>query len=91
MDNGSKKSLPLHSAIDFDNRIAIEGITAIITSDDKMFCAKASDNILTVKGENLSIELVDLSCNKVILNGKITCVQKSGQLDPKGFFKRLFK
>lgn len=70
--------------------IKICGVKAVDDYNENEINALTICGRLLIKGENLNIETLDLSLGELVLNGKISALVYSEDIQGKGFFKRLF-
>lgn len=69
---------------------ALDGVTDVDAFNEEEIQAKTDYGALTIKGEKLHIEELDLSCGKLIVNGKITALIYINDGSKKSTFRRLF-
>lgn len=69
---------------------ALDGVTDVDAFNEEEIQAKTDYGALTIKGEKLHIEELDLSCGKLKVNGKITALIYVNDGSKKSTFRRLF-
>lgn len=71
-------------------RAALDGVTDVDAFNEEEIQAKTDYGALTIKGEKLHIEELDLSCGTLKVNGKITALIYINDGSKKSTFRRLF-
>lgn len=75
-------------------QMTISGVTDVLSFDDQIIIVETNLGLLTVKGENLKINKLNIDTSDFSLNGKIISVSYSeGQLNLKqnNFLGKIFK
>lgn len=74
-------------------KISITGVIDIHSFDDELVLAQTELGILTIKGDDLRMNKLNLDNNELIVEGQICAVAYSDASEEKtkGFMKKLFK
>lgn len=75
-------------------KMTISGVTDVLSFDDQIIIVETNLGLLTVKGENLKINKLNIDTSDFSLNGNITGISYSeGTLEAKqnSFLGRIFK
>lgn len=74
-------------------KISITGVIDIHSFDDELVLAQTELGILTIKGDDLKMNKLNLDNNELIVEGQIVAVAYSdvNQEKSKGFMKKIFK
>lgn len=75
-------------------KMTISGVTDVLSFDDQVIIVETNLGLLTVKGENLRINKLNIDTSDFSLNGKISVVSYSeGAFDSKqnSFLGKIFK
>lgn len=74
-------------------KISISGVIDIHSFDDELVLAQTDLGILTIKGDDLKMNKLNLENNELIVEGKIMAVAYSDIASSKknGFMNKLFK
>lgn len=74
-------------------KIAVTGVIDIHSFDDELVLAQTDLGILTIKGDDLKMNKLNLENNELVVEGKITAVLYSDveQAKKSGFMNKLFK
>lgn len=73
-------------------RLSVSGITEVIRFDDTVAVFDTVRGRLSVKGENLRVETLDVDAGNVILNGTVSVLGYAGNTAEKsGVFGKLFQ
>lgn len=74
-------------------KISITGVIDIHSFDDELVLAQTELGILTIKGDDLKMNKLNLDNNELIVEGQIMAVAYSdvNQEKSKGFIKKIFK
>lgn len=75
-------------------KMTISGVTDVLSFDDQVIIVETNLGLLTVKGENLRINKLNIDTSDFSLNGKISVVSYSeGTFDSKqnSFLGKIFK
>lgn len=70
--------------------ISLDGITDVGAFNEEEIQAKTDCGALVIKGENLHIEELDLSCGTLKVNGKVNAVVYINDGSKKNTLRRLF-
>ena len=89
-----EKKLKNHNII-MENRekANITGVLDIHSFDDELILAETEDGILTIKGNDLKMNKLNLDNNELIVEGKIVALIYSDNVQEKkgGMFGQIFK
>ncbi len=89
-----EKKLKNHNII-MENRekANITGVLDIHSFDDELILAETEDGILTIKGNDLKMNKLNLDNNELIVEGKIVALIYSDNVQEKkgGMFGKIFK
>ena len=75
-------------------KMTISGVTDVLSFDDQIIIVETNLGLLTVKGQNLKINKLNIDTSDFSLNGNISAISYSeGTLEAKqnSFFGRIFK
>lgn len=74
-------------------KISATGVTDIHSFDDELVIAQTDLGILTIKGDDLKMNKLNLENNELIVEGKIIAIAYSDMNSSKktGFMNKLFK
>lgn len=75
-------------------KMTISGVTDVLSFDDQIIIVETGLGLLTVKGENLKINKLNIDTSDFSLNGNISAISYSdGGLDSKqnSFLGKIFK
>ena len=74
-------------------KVSVTGVTDIHSFDDELVIAQTDLGILTIKGDDLKMNKLNLENNELIIEGKIIAVAYSDINNAKktGFMNKLFK
>ena len=74
-------------------KVTVSGVIDIHSFDDELVLAQTDLGILTIKGDNLKMNKLNLENNELIVEGKIMAVAYSdiNQAKKSGFMNKLFK
>lgn len=70
--------------------LRISGVTAVDDYNDTEIHAVTVCGRLLIKGEGLNVETLDLSLGELVLNGVVSVLAYSDDVQVKSIFKRLF-
>ena len=74
--------------------VTISGVTDVLSFDDQIIIVETNLGLLTIKGENLKINKLNIDTSDFSLNGEISSVSYSeGSINLKqnNFFGKIFK
>lgn len=78
--------------IKFGESITIDGVTDLGETGDKLVVATlGATHTLTLTGENLKLDLLDVNTQKAMIRGEITSLKYSKGHEKLSFVKRIFK
>ena len=88
-----KKLINQNIIIENREKITISGVTDVHSFDDEIVLAQTDLGILTMKGDDLKMNKLNLDNNELIVEGKISAVAYSdiNQAKKTGFMNKLFK
>ncbi len=88
-----KKLINQNIIIENREKITISGVTDVHSFDDEIVLAQTDLGILTIKGDDLKMNKLNLDNNELIVEGKISAVAYSdiNQAKKTGFMNKLFK
>ena len=88
-----KKLINQNIIIENREKITISGVTDLHSFDDEIVLAQTDLGILTIKGDDLKMNKLNLDNNELIVEGKISAVAYSdiNQAKKTGFMNKLFK
>lgn len=75
-------------------KMTISGVTDVLSFDDQVIIVETNLGLLTIKGEDLKINKLNIDTSDFSLNGKIFSVSYSdGAIDSRqnGFLGKIFK
>ncbi len=74
-------------------KVSVTGVIDIHSFDDELVLAQTDLGILTIKGDDLKMNKLNLENNELIVEGKISAVAYSDIANSKktGFMNKLFK
>ena len=74
-------------------KTVVTGVEDVLSFDDELVIVQTELGMLTIKGENLKMNKLNLDNNELIIEGKITAIAYSdNQIERKqGFMSKLFK
>ncbi len=74
-------------------KVTVSGVIDIHSFDDELVLAQTDLGILTIKGDDLKMNKLNLENNELIVEGQITAVAYSdiNQAKKSGFMNKLFK
>ena len=74
-------------------KVTVSGVIDIHSFDDELVLAQTDLGILTIKGDDLKMNKLNLENNELIVEGKIMAVAYSdiNQAKKSGFMNKLFK
>lgn len=93
MDDKDKKIVTNQNII-MENRekVSITGVIDIHSFDDELVLAQTELGILTIKGEDLKMNKLNLDNNELVVEGQIVALAYSdGGHNKKGIMNKLFK
>ena len=81
-----------HSIILEDRKkLSVNGVTDVENFDETMIIMQTSKGILTVRGENIHIDKLNLESGELALNGEIYSIDYEDKIVSKGgLFSRMF-
>lgn len=87
-----KTAIPHSVSVDNREKMTIFGVNDVENFDEKVVSMNTSEGKLTVNGENLHIEKLNLDDGELIITGIISGMQYSDNITPSkgGFLSRLF-
>lgn len=90
---GNKILTNQNIVIENREKISISGVIDIHSFDDELVLAQTDLGILTIKGDDLKMNKLNLDNNELIVEGKIMAVAYSDIANSKknGFMNKLFK
>ncbi len=90
---GNKILTNQNIVIENREKISISGVIDIHSFDDELVLAQTDLGILTIKGDDLKMNKLNLDNNELIVEGKIMAVAYSDVANSKksGFMNKLFK
>ncbi len=77
--------------ITFGQDFQVHGVTNVLECSDKNFVAYLGDNTLSIGGENLSIEFLDIDHKQAHINGSICSVKFAQGKSKLSLLKKLVK
>lgn len=88
-----KKLINQNIIIENREKITISGVTDVHSFDDEIVLAQTDLGILTIKGDDLKMNKLNLDNNELIVEGQIMAVAYSdiNQAKKSGFMSKLFK
>ena len=88
-----KKLINQNIVIENREKITRSGVTDVHSFDDEIVLAQTDLGILTIKGDDLKMNKLNLDNNELIVEGKISAVAYSdiNQAKKTGFMNKLFK
>ena len=73
-----------HIVLENREKMTISGVTDVLSFDDQIIVLETNLGLLTIKGENLKINKLNIDTSEFSLNGNINSIAYSdGQLDIK--------
>ena len=72
-------------------RLNISGVTEVVSFDDETVCVNTELGLLTVKGQRLRLNKLNLDNTELLVEGQISSLMYSENYSRSGFFQRLFK
>ena len=74
-------------------KVTVSGVIDIHSFDDELVLAQTDLGILTIKGDDLKMNKLNLENNELIVEGQITAVAYSdiNQAKKSGFMNKIFK
>lgn len=90
-ENISTKTLNHTVSIDNRKKTLITGVVEVLSSTDKALLAKTQTHVISVVGENLRINKLNLDENVLIIDGEVNELKYSIKNKAKNIFKRLIK
>ena len=95
MDDKKQNKDFINQNIIIENRekICITGVTDIHSFDDELVLVQTDLGILTLKGDDLKMNKLNLENNELVVEGKICAIAYSdiNQAKKSGFMNKLFK
>lgn len=95
MDEKKLSKVVTNQNIIMENRekISVTGVIDIHSFDDELVLAQTDLGILTIKGDDLKMNKLNLDNNELIIEGQIMAVAYSdvNQAKKSGFMNKLFK
>lgn len=95
MDEKKLSKVVTNQNIIIENRekISVTGVIDIHSFDDELVLAQTDLGILTIKGDDLKMNKLNLDNNELIIEGQIMAVAYSdvNQVKKSGFMNKLFK
>lgn len=89
MENNIVKS---QHTLKYENgRISINGIVNLDSFEDNVIIARLSDKTMTIKGEKLNVEDLNIKTGVMIISGIMNSLVYHQKFEKLSFFKRLFK
>jgi sporulation protein YabP len=72
-------------------KLSVNGVTDVENFDETMIIMQTSKGILTVRGENIHIDKLNLESGELALNGEIYSIDYEDKIVSKGgLFSRMF-
>lgn len=93
MDDKDKKIVTNQNIV-MENRekVSVTGVIDIHSFDDELVLAQTELGVLTIKGEDLKMNKLNLDNNELVVEGQIVAVAYSdGNHNKKGIMNKLFK
>lgn len=75
----------------FGKNTTLEGVTALISSDEKKIVLSAQNQVLTIEGEQMTVDSLDTDAGTASVSGDIKSIRVSATRDVKGLFSKLLK
>ena len=72
-------------------RLNISGVIEVVNFDDETICVNTELGLLTVKGQQLKVNKLNLDNTELLVEGQITSLIYSENYSKTGFFQKLFK
>lgn len=76
------------------NKLTISGVLDVLSFDDQIIITETELGMLTIKGENLRVNRLNIDTSEVIVDGEITSIiynQKEIGKKGEGFLGKIFK
>lgn len=86
-----QKTIKNHSLKYENGKINMAGVINVDQFDDKEIILRLSEQSLTLKGENFSIELMDTVGGNCIVKGRLISLNYHAKSEKLGLVKRIFK
>lgn len=81
-----------HLTLSDRKRLTLSGVTEVLRFEDTVALFDTTDGRLTIRGENLRVESMDVEAGNVILKGVVCALGYAGDSDRKnGIFGKLFR
>ncbi|MEG1536539.1 MAG: YabP/YqfC family sporulation protein [Clostridia bacterium] len=77
--------------INFGKGMSLEGVTNILESDENSIVATLDKNILTITGDKLSLDTLDVEKRLAKISGNVTALKYSKEREKMPLLKRVFK
>lgn len=88
----NKRALPHSLILEERNKLSLSGITDVGNFDEESIIVYCAQGEITIKGEKLQINVLDVNTGLFEAEGKINSLQYSDRkLKNPGFFSRVFK
>ncbi|MBE5821193.1 MAG: sporulation protein YabP [Clostridiales bacterium] len=72
-------------------RLNISGVIEVVNFDDETICVNTELGLLTVKGQQLKVNKLNLDNTELLVEGQIGSLMYSENYSKSGFFQKLFK
>jgi sporulation protein YabP len=74
-----------------NERITVNGVTNLDSFENDVIIARLSDRTMTIKGEKLNVEDLNIKTGVMIISGIMNSLNYHKKFEKLSFFKRLFK
>lgn len=72
-------------------RLNISGVIEVVNFDEETICVNTELGLLTVKGQQLKVNKLNLDNTELLVEGQISSLIYSENYTKTGFFQKLFK
>lgn len=74
-----------------NDNMTINGVTEVLTFENNLIVLSLGDRVLTIKGENLKINELDVKGGRLTAMGEVIGLMYSKSREKLSFFKKLFR
>ena len=76
------------------NKLSMSGVIDVLSFDDQLVIVETELGLLTIKGENIRINKLNIDSSEVVVEGEITSLnysESNGERESQSIFSKIFK
>ena len=86
----ARPSLPHKLTLDERSRLAVTGVTEVVSFDESAVVLKTVKGVLVIRGQQLHLQTLSLDGGQVAVDGTVSSMNYEELRREGGFFSRLF-